>query len=233
MLIDLIGPLFIGFVGSLHCLGMCGPLILAYSLHMHTPNDRKTSEISGLWRQGLAHHAAFHLGRLVTYGLLGALAAGFFHLAGFQASFSGLRGNLTLGGGILMVLFGLALLKILPARVFPVFVRGAGSFWGRLIPPLFRSPGRASKLALGLAAGFLPCMLSWAMIVKAATAPNPLAGFLTMISFGAGTIPVLFLTGLPASFLSLRVKIFGERVAALSVLAMGFILIFKGVRYFV
>ena len=88
-------------------------------------------------------------------------------------------------------------------------------------------------MALGLSTGFLPCLLSWAMVVKAATTQNLLEGFLTMVSFGLGTVPALFLVGLSASLLSFKIRFFGERVAAVSVIAMGLILIFKGSKYFV
>ncbi len=72
---DLFAPLIIGFVGSLHCLGMCGPLVMAYSLHVGKPGDLRPTEAPSLWLNGLAHHLSFHLGRLFTYGLLGTLAA--------------------------------------------------------------------------------------------------------------------------------------------------------------
>ena len=228
MILDLIGPLFIGFVGSLHCLGMCGPLVMAYSLHIRPPGGGPMA-VSSLLSKGLSHHIAFHLGRLAAYGLLGALAAVFAHLMGFNHFFSDLRSGVTLGGGILMVLFGLVLLKVIPLRVPSM---GGGSFFSRPFPALFQSQSLPSKLALGVATGFLPCMLSWAMIIKAATTQNPIMGFLTMAFFGLGTVPVLFFTGLSASLLTLEIRFFGERVAALSVMAMGLILLFKGARYF-
>jgi len=228
MVIDLLGPLFIGLVGSLHCLGMCGPLVMAYSLHIR-PLERGPMEISSLWSKGLIHHVAFHLGRLITYGLLGALAAGLAHFIGFADFFSGLRSSVTLGGGILMVLFGLVLLKVIPLRMPSM---GGGSFFSRLFPTMFQSESLPSKLALGVSTGFLPCMLSWAMIIKAVTTQNPIMGFSTMASFGLGTVPVLFFTGLSASLLTLKIRFLGERVAAFSVIAMGFILLFKGARYF-
>jgi sulfite exporter TauE/SafE len=54
-------------VGSLHCLWMCGPLVLAYSLHI---KGREAPASKSLFRAGLLHHAAFHSGRLFTYGFL-------------------------------------------------------------------------------------------------------------------------------------------------------------------
>ena len=227
---DLLGPLIIGFAGSLHCLGMCGPLVMAYSLHMGKPGGLRAIEVPSLCLTGLAHHLSFHLGRLFTYGLLGALAAALTHLASFNQFFSGLRSGFTLTGGVLMILLGLALLKVLPLP-FPTTDLSItpGSFIGRRLSSLFRSQSSSSKIALGFLTGFLPCMLSWAMIIKAATTQSPLGGFLTMFTFGLGTVPALFFIGLSASLLSFRARLLGERVAAISIIAMGLLLVYKGI----
>jgi sulfite exporter TauE/SafE len=70
------------------------------------------------------------------------------------------------------------------------------------------------------------------MIVKAAATGSVLSGFLTMLLFGAGTVPVLFFTGLSASLLSFKARILGERVAGGMVMAMGVMLILRGGRHF-
>ncbi len=229
---DFLAPFFIGFVGSLHCLGMCGPLIMAYSLHIRGDGPAP-SPVAALWSRGISHHLAFHAGRIFTYGLLGGLAALLAQMTTFNEVLGNIRGGFTLASGILMIFFGLILLKAIPFPLLSPPVIGMDSLWGRILPPLFHSRSPLAKLGLGLGAGFLPCMLSWAMIVKAATAANPLTGFLTMASFGAGTMPVLFFTGVSASLLSLKTRFLGERVAACSVVFMGAILIYKGTRYFV
>ena len=225
-ILDVIGPLVVGLVGSVHCLGMCGPLVLAYSLHLKA--DQKPG--AQLFRMGLLHHVAFHSGRLFTYAFLGALAAGFLGQYGLQRIFN-LRSAVTVTGGALMILFGVVLLGIVS---FPQFMSipsdGSAKLWGRVLPPLFRSRTIGSKLILGLATGFLPCGLSWSMVLKSATCPTATGGFLTMAAFGLGTVPLLFATGLSTSFLSLKMRIFGERIAAVSIIIMGLILFFKGVR---
>ena len=229
---DLIAPLIVGLGGSLHCLGMCGPLVVAYSLHLRPTGAAGAPEVMHFWSQGFVHHLAFHSGRIMTYGLLGAAASGLAYTAGFNQLFAGLRSSVTLAGGLLMVLFGLAILKVIPLSFFSSPSFRPGSFLGRTVSPLFGSNRLASKWALGLATGFLPCMLSWAMIVKAAFTPSPVHGFVTMALFGLGTVPVLFFTGLSASLFSLRVRLAGERVAACSVIAMGLMLVIKGAKYF-
>jgi uncharacterized protein len=232
MMLDLIAPLIVGFVGSLHCLGMCGPLVVAYSLHMRPTSPDGTPDVTDLWSKGIAHHLAFHTGRILCYGLLGALASALGYMASFSQFFAGLRNSVILGGGLLMILFGLVLLKVIRMPLFSLPSFGPHSLFGRALPRLIASDRIASKWALVFAAGFLPCMLSWAIIVKAASTANPVHGFQTMILFGLGTVPALFFTGLSASLFTLRVRLTGERVAACSVIVMGIILLVKGAKYF-
>ena len=231
MVIDLIAPFVFGLVGSLHCLGMCGPLIVAYSLHLR-PADKQLNPAL-LSAKNVRHHVAFHMGRIITCGVLGALAAGMADAVGFRQRMLGLNSSISLAGGILMVIFGFALLKIVPVRLLSLPSWRPGSLLGKSFTALISSRSWMSKLALGLFVGFLPCMLSYAMIVKAATTQNVMLGFLTMISFGIGTLPLLFFTGFSASFLGARTRILGERLAAATAICMGLILLWKGSKYFI
>jgi len=232
MILDILAPLVVGLAGSLHCLGMCGPLVVAYSLHIRSTAAEGGPDVTKMWSKGFAHHLAFHAGRILCYGLLGAAASALGYAVGFGHFFTGLRSSVSLAGGLLMVLFGLALLKVISVPFFSVPSFRPNGVVGRTLPQLLASDRIASKWGLGFAAGFLPCMLSWAMIVKAATTSSPVHGFITMALFGLGTVPALFFTGLSASLLTLRMRIRGERVAACSVIVMGIILLVKGAKYF-
>jgi uncharacterized protein len=228
---DLLAPFIIGWVGSLHCLGMCGPLVVAYGLHLRNNPAMKNRPPQAFWKTGFFHHLFFHAGRVLTYGLLGLSGALLFHMAGVSLLFKDLRGGVTLVAGLLMVFMGLVLLRWLP---MPRFLgrswMNANSFPGRFFHAVFRSPRLGSKLALGLATGFLPCGLSWAMVLKAASTQNAPLGFFTMVAFGLGTVPALLVTGFSASFFSLRMRLAGEKIAGLSVIVMGVVLVFKGGR---
>jgi len=232
MILDILAPLVVGLAGSLHCLGMCGPLVVAYSLHIRSTGTEGRPDVTKVWSGGFAHHLAFHAGRILCYGLLGAAASAFGYAVGFGHFFTGLRSSVTLAGGLLMVFFGLALLKVISVPFFPLPSFRPNGVVGRTLPQLLASDRIASKWGLGFAAGFLPCMLSWAMIVEAATTSSPVHGFTTMALFGLGTVPALFFTGLSASLLTLRMRIGGERIAACSVIVMGIILLVKGAKYF-
>ncbi len=234
MIFTLLTSFAVGFVGSLHCLGMCGPLVLAYSLRLRNQGGQAVPSWSSSLGVGLRHHLSFHFGRLFTYGLLGALAAGLFRIADLSLFFLNLRGGMTLLAGALMAFFGLLLLKIVPMPGLFLLPYGkAEALWNRLSPALSASSRWSSRLGLGVAAGFLPCGLSWAMIVKAANSRDALEGFFTMVAFGLGTVPALCTVGLSSTFVSMKVRLLGERVAAASLIAMGMMMIVKGGRIFV
>ena len=131
-----------------------------------------------------------------------------------------------------MLLFGLSLIGARMKGVVSLPFPGQSRIMGRTFFKLLVSRGLLPKAGLGLLSGFLPCMFSFVMIVKAAATGSVLSGFLTMVLFGAGTVPVLFFTGLSASLLSFKARILGERVAGGMVMAMGVMLILRGGRHF-
>ncbi len=226
MLFDLIVPFLFGLAGSGHCLGMCGPLVLAYSLHLRLPGP---SAAKVLWPAGAGHHAAFHAGRLSAYGVLGAVAAWVVGTGGLYQVIGAVRSTVAFCGGVLMVLLGISLFGVIPLRVRPLSA-GGGAFSPAVFRRLFSSRRPAAKFSLGLAVGCLPCMLSFSMLVKAATTGRPYLGFLTMLCFGLGGLPALFFTGLSASLLSCKARLLGERTAAAMAVVMGLILIFKALQ---
>jgi hypothetical protein len=85
---------------------------------------------------------------------------------------------------------------------------------------------------LGLLTGLLPCCLSWSMVITAASAGTPALGILMMLSFGAGTIPALFLAGLSASFLTRLYRRIGETLPGLILVGVGAFLVLKGTGIF-
>jgi sulfite exporter TauE/SafE len=233
MTIEFLAPFLIGLLGSLHCLGMCGPLVMAYSVHIKSPEPRAVGLGPSPWVKGFFHHLAYHFGRLMTYGILGALAAGFFNIAGFNLHLN-IRGGVILAGGILITLLGMVFLRVIPRPgLFDRFSLTPRSLWNRHLPSLFQFPGSISKVALGLASGLLPCCLSCSMLIKAATTENMAEGFMTMVAFGLGTVPALLGLGISASLFTLRTRLIGERLAALAVIFMGLILIFQGAKLLV
>ncbi|MBI2377446.1 MAG: sulfite exporter TauE/SafE family protein [Deltaproteobacteria bacterium] len=175
--------------GSLHCAAMCGGLV-------------GFAAGSG----GRGSISAYHLGRLLAYGALGALAGELGQLinhAGARADVGGLAAFLA---GTLMISVGIGRgLSIVGARrgslVEPK--RSRPNLGASLLQLSTRAARRASSLspwlragALGLTTAVLPCGWLWAFVATAAATGSGLEGALAMAAFWAGTLPVLVGLGL-------------------------------------
>lgn len=210
-----------GLAGSLHCVGMCGPIVLAYAAQHLKGNGRSGGAFSS--------HLAYNFGRVLSYtivgGIVGFVGGGLHALQGVGVWFSSIA-------GMIMILFGIGLLRIVPwLHMFsePPLGQEARNVLFRLYRASFgalvTSPGLESKFSIGLLTPLLPCGLLYSMVVKAASTGSFLSGASTMFFFGLGIVPTLLLTGLVSSYVSQRVRVWGDKIAALTVLLMGVMLI--------
>ncbi len=230
-MLETIAPFIVGLTGSLHCMGMCGPLILAWSLRYRHAHQTGSTDgaVSAHFNLALFHHLAFHAGRITTYGVLGAIAAGISSSLEIQKFSMQYRGGFALASGIALICLGLLISRAFPLPSFVVrLLSPSASVFGRSLSRLVASGSPASKVGLGTLVGLLPCGLTWAMLVAAASTLSPAKGLLTMVSFGLGTIPLLLAAGMSATFLSVRARLLGERAAALLVIVMGALWAIRG-----
>ncbi|MFD2264986.1 sulfite exporter TauE/SafE family protein [Lacibacterium aquatile] len=185
----LYGGLFLaGLTGSLfHCGPMCGPLVLAQAgARLEGAKLCETAR----WRAGLL--PGYHLGRLSTYGVLGAVA--------------GLLTPPPWLSSVLLILAALVLtsmgLRMLMPSLFPGIAATGG--WVARLAPLFRQPRGMRSVVLGSLLGFLPCGLIYGGLAVAATTGNPVSGAVSMLAFGLGTVPMLGAIGLAGALASRR-----------------------------
>lgn len=208
--------LVLGFVSSLHCVQMCGPVVLTYSVAANSGTAREP--LLGL-------HLAYNAGRTLTYMLLGAVAGMAGGAMGWVGRLAGLENVAAIVAGIAMVLSGIVMFG-LGARRWRGFALPA-----RLLRPagrLLSSSSASSKFCLGLLMGFLPCGLVYAALMKAVGTATPFGGALTLLGFGAGTSAALIVVGLGASAATRRIARWGTAIAAVTVMAMGAILVVRG-----
>jgi sulfite exporter TauE/SafE len=205
-LLVLLGGLAVGFLGSAHCVGMCGGI--AGALSMAVPAD---------CRRPLAlarRQALYSLGRVLSYALAGMLAGGF----GFAlAAALGPQGGLVLRGvaaGLLVLLGaylagwsnGLVALERLGARL-----------WRRIGPCAVRlRPGHSAlgALVVGMLWGWLPCGLVYSALALAAASGGAGHGALLMVGFGLGTLPAVLTSGLLAHRVAVLSRASASRRAA-------------------
>ncbi len=173
MLPELLAAFTLGLFGSLHCVGMCGPLMLA-------------ATGGGRWHGVLTYQA----GRILVYVLLGGLLG----TLGLGAALWHAQGYFSLVCGLALVM--IAVLGGQPERWLlrlPVY----GRFQFRLrgwVSGLLARRGGLGRFGLGCCNGLLPCGLVYLAVVAAANAGTPLAGAAVMASFGLGTLPLLLVT---------------------------------------
>jgi len=209
---DFITPLTIGIVGSLHCIGMCGPIVVALPLKKHS----LIAKISGA--------ILYNAGRVITYSFLGilfGLLGRGIHLAGFQQWTSILLGSAM----IISVLFPFVIReKITIAGLF-------SGFAARLIlklKKLFTDRSYFSLLMIGLLNGLLPCGLVYVAIAGAINSGTIASGALFMALFGVGTIPLLFIAALSSDLISQKIRVKLQRAVPYFVFILGVLFILRG-----
>lgn len=200
-----------GLFSSLHCVGMCGPLVMALPLAGLTDRRRFLSLL------------AYHGGRLLTYALLGlafGLAGRRLQLAGWQQGFSIVLGMVILVACICSFAHR-QLATFLPVAAYQRAITG-------LNLRLWQAPRRYGFLLLGMANGLLPCGMVYLAIAGALTAGH--AGFssLFMACFGLGTLPALLAVGYGGWRVSLAWRVRFRKAVPVVMLTMGVLLILRG-----
>ena len=137
----------LGLVGSLHCLQMCGPIVMSYSVSMAGKGAGR--------REMLAAHVAYNGGRILTYMALGALAGALGSGAGMLGRMAGMAAAARILAGAAMILTGIALLRVLPKRLLVRLERpGIAAKFRKAVGRLLTAPRAAGKFVLGLTLGF-------------------------------------------------------------------------------
>lgn len=204
----------LGLLGSGHCVGMCGPLVLAVGL----PARGASAGVR------LVHVVTYHMGRIATYALLGLVAGA----AGSAIALAGLGRVLAVAGGVLLV----------AAALGPGLLRRQYSWTGAWIGAAARAGALArgwqaghplaGRFGAGLANGLLPCGLVYAALATALASGSVGGAVLTMTAFGAGTVPALAALSLSAAHLSIEWRRRLSRVAPIGLAIVGVLLIVRG-----
>ncbi|MDX1489386.1 MAG: sulfite exporter TauE/SafE family protein, partial [Acidiferrobacterales bacterium] len=192
---NLLAAFLVGFLGSLHCVGMCGGIVGALTLRL--PQEVRASPI-----RLLPYVLSYNIGRIVSYAIAGALAG----LLGAQALAVLSFENAQLVGKWVSAIFMMALgLYIAGWSRGLVDLERLGARLWRTIEPLGRRylslAGPHEAAALGLVWGWLPCGLVYAVLAWSFVAGGALQGAALMLAFGMGTLPMLLAMGAASRWL--------------------------------
>jgi hypothetical protein len=219
----LLTALVVGFLGGVHCLGMCGPLAGAFTFSLSADIQLKPLRVAQM-------QLAYNLGRISSYVLLGCVA-GFIGMVLVEAgSLLSVQRWLLAFAGIWMLVLAAWLvgLSSLPSRLEQLAGDWWGSFssrWRSRFLPVRRVSG---AYFFGLLWGCLPCGLVYSTLLLSLSSGSWFEGALVMLAFGMGTLPNLMLMGVSAFWLTrLQQQPWLRRLAAGGIALFGLLTIWQ------
>jgi uncharacterized protein len=207
----------IGLFGSLHCVGMCGPIACALP-----------ASGGGRWSM-LSNALRYNLGRTVTYSLLGAVIGVVgrgLQLAGFQQFMSISLGVILLAIALFSINVEANLLR-LPGLNQLVF--NLKSSLARLL----KDTGVNASFFIGLLNGLLPCGLVYMAVVGALSTGGIGSGMAYMALFGLGTLPMMLATGLAGNFAGIKFRTALRKAYPAFLIFFAVLFIFRGLNFHV
>jgi sulfite exporter TauE/SafE len=209
----IIAAITLGFLGSFHCIGMCGPIALTIPVNRNT----KFNIFAG--------SLIYNLGRITTYSIIGVLF-GFlgkgFVLAGWQNSLS-----IALGISILIIL----IIPNISKKYFPtsLLMRFLEKLKSK-IRILFGIKTLTSLYTIGILNGLLPCGLVYMAIAGSIATGDEIKGALFMSGFGAGTLPTMMLITFVRDYITIGFRENIRKVIPVFVGVMAILLILRGLN---
>lgn len=187
---EIISALAIGFFGSAHCIGMCGPIAIA----LPYPKSNVFHFIVG--------RIIYNLGRVVTYSFIGAI----FGLLGSRLVIAGFQQAVTIVVGVVIILIVITPMKYKLKLYQHKYVQKISSPIKTGIAELFKQGTIPAMFLIGLLNGLLPCGLVYVAIAGAISSGDAISGMIFMILFGLGTIPAMFAATIFGKFININIR---------------------------
>jgi uncharacterized protein len=207
----LIAAISLGFLGGVHCIGMCGPIALALPVHQKPP------------LQMIVAILTYNFGRITTYasfGILFGLIGQSFVLFGFQQILSIVTGCLILSGLLFTRFFSTSAIS---GKIFKYL-----SWLKQTMAGQFKRRGISSFFTIGLLNGLLPCGMVYIALAGAVSTGSVYKGALFMAVFGLGTLPFMFTVTYFSNLLSLKLRNGLSKAVPVVIGIMAILLILRG-----
>jgi sulfite exporter TauE/SafE len=203
---------FMGLLGSIHCVGMCGPLVMALPL------------VDKQGFQKFLAIALYHIGKMGSYAMLGII----FGLLGSQFPMYLLQQNLSVVIGLIMLLYVLYVFVLKPKHI--VNLNFLYQPIVSLLSIMFKQKSTAIFLLIGFLNGLLPCGMVYLALTSALATQHVLQGGLLMLFFGLGTAPALLLVSFGGQLISVSARRKFQSWLPVFIVTMGLILILRGMN---
>jgi uncharacterized protein len=211
---EILTAFFIGFFGSFHCIGMCGPIAIA----LPVPNSSNLSFLTG--------RILYNLGRVLSYSILGAI----FGLLGGRIVLVGTQQFLSIALGVVIIIAVLLPQKyknyLIQHSVTQKFVQPIKSNIGIL----FKKADFSAMFLIGILNGFLPCGFVYIGLAAATTSGDAISGAAVMILFGLGTVPAMFAASVFGKFINIGIRTKLRKATPYLAILLAVIFILRGMN---
>ena len=225
--LQLLSVFLIGLLGSVHCIGMCGGIVTAFSAGARRPFPVPVRAAgAALARPAVLDDAlrvaAFNAGRIASYMAAGALAGGVAQGARTLSFLSSLQIGSYWLANLMLIALGLYLMDAWRGLAR---LEAAGRIVWRRVQPLLRRLLPVDSLpkagALGALWGWVPCGMVYSVLLTAMLSGSATSGAAVMLAFGLGTLPMLLGLGMAGGRLQDFTRRRAVRVAS-GALVLGF-----------
>ena len=211
---EILAAFVIGLFGSLHCIGMCGPIAIA----LPVPNSGNLSFFTG--------RVLYNLGRVVTYSFLGAVLG----LVGGRIALAGAQQVVSIVLGVVIIIA-----VLLPQKYKNYFAQHP--LTQKLAQPLranigmlFKKGTFSAMFLIGLLNGFLPCGLVYVALAGAIASGDAISGAAVMILFGLGTVPAMFAASVFGKFINIGIRTKLRKAIPVLAILLAAIFILRGMN---
>ncbi|SFX50563.1 sulfite exporter TauE/SafE family protein [Cytophaga hutchinsonii] len=207
--------LIMGILGSLHCIGMCGPIALALPIQTA---DKRMRLLAALF---------YNSGRAVTYSILGAIVG----TLGAAFKIADLQQIVSIASGCMLVVLILApfiFRKTASGKTWiaiPYVHALKQSISGHLKQHTF-----SSLFVIGLLNGLLPCGLVSLTLIGSIAMEDVFQSSLYMALFGLGTLPAMVALIFTKNYIPASLKHLFQKAVPVFVCALGIVLILRGMN---
>ena len=219
--------LITGFtVGFGHCIGMCGPIVISFSLNL---KERKM----------FFPHLFYNTGRITTYAVMGGtmgITGSFTVVASRIAIF---QKGVLIFSGLLIIFMGILMSRWMTLGTIFNADSNLSGFISKGYRKLSEVGSVMTYFPLGMLLGLLPCGPVYTALIAAARigmeTKTSLQGFLKgmglLVPFGIGTFPALMMVAKLADLGWLKSRAVIYKAGAVIMIVLGVYFVVKGIRY--
>lgn len=211
---DTLAGLVIGFLGSFHCIGMCGPITLMLPEAGNSIAERVISR------------TVYNLGRIVTYTVLGFL----FGLLGSRLILSGFQHTLSIVIGVAIIIYLILPRSIKASAANTPLVVLFNKALRKGLSTIAEKKGIPALFSMGIINGLLPCGFVYLGLSGAINLPSAGEAALFMAFFGLGTFPAMLITSIAGQRINLQLRKKISKILPYLAALMALLLILRGLN---